>query len=186
MSIFHKMNQQLIERQKYVYWIWKSRLMCQDFQTFSVSHFWILAGGHIFYIRNGKEAEHFCLQCIKFSKEKVATKRWEKFTSKLGIVLYIFCRRGFALSINCLRFSKKKQEISIWNCWCKYVSIFNLIMNESDKGLWDLGPCLFEVRTRKRSWRMRGRARLAGRGREGEGLRRECGAPRMQIAATNT
>ena len=26
----------------------------------------------------------------------------------------------------------------------------------------------------------------AGRKREGEGVRRECGAPRMQIAATNT
>ena len=81
--------------------------MCQDFQTFSVSHF-CFSWRPNFYIRNGKEVEHLCLQCIKFSKEKVATKRWEKFISKLGIVLYIFCRRGFALSINCLRFLKEK------------------------------------------------------------------------------
>ena len=71
-------------------------------------HIFVLAGGQIFHIWNGKEVEHLCLQCIKFSKEKVATKRWEKFISKLGIVLYIFCRRGFALSINCLRFLKEK------------------------------------------------------------------------------
>ena len=71
-------------------------------------HIFVLAGGQIFYIWNGKEVENLCLQCIKFSKEKVATKRWEKFISKLGIVLYIFCRRGFALSINCLRFLKEK------------------------------------------------------------------------------
>ena len=61
-----------------------------------------------FFTFNGKEVEHLCLQCIKFSKEKVATKRWEKFGSKLGIVLYIFCCCVFALSINCLRFLKEK------------------------------------------------------------------------------
>ena len=83
--------------------------MCQDFQTFPY-HIFVLAGGQISYIRNGKEVEYLCLQCIKFSKEKVATKRWEKFISKLGIVLYIFCRRGFALSINCLHFQRKSRK----------------------------------------------------------------------------
>ena len=82
--------------------------LCVKIFKLFLYHIFVLAGGQIFYIRNGKEVEHLCLQCIKFSKEKVATKRWEKFISELRIALYIFCRRGFALSINCLRFLKEK------------------------------------------------------------------------------
>ena len=82
--------------------------LCVKIFKLFLYHIVVLAGGQSFYIWNGKEVEHLCLHCIKFSKEKVATKRWEKFGSKLGIVLYIFCRCVFALSINCLRFLKEK------------------------------------------------------------------------------
>ena len=71
-------------------WDIKKVDLCVKIFKLFLYHIFVLAGGQIFYIWNGKEVEHLCLQCIKFSKEKVATKRWEKFGSKLGIVLYIF------------------------------------------------------------------------------------------------